>query len=485
MELKHKLSLPAGTAPDDFAQKSRYDVVLSPRSEHCKVMSVLTEIVEDRNPWWREPDHRVARSFPAVRDLQPVVFRHLRRFEERRALVIMGPRQVGKTTILLQTADDLLDSGWPPVNLTYFDFSDDRITEEVTARAVVATEPPGLDPDHPRAFLFDEIGSAPDWDRWLKQAVDLEQGRFVVTDSAATVIRQKGRESGVGRWDERWLEGLTLREFSHLAGHGREAAETLRRRPEVIEAYLQLGGFPEFALGALRAGGVDQALILRRLREGVVEKAILRDIARAVRDPEPVRSLFVYLMQASGGIWNARKRAGDLERDERSVSQWESLLEDTLLVSPLPRHARHAAASLRSRPKLYASDHGLVQAFSLPGRPDTELRGRVLETAVFRHLREVEREHAHVSHALSYYRDRQGLEADFVLDLPAGRVVVEVTGSRRVKADKLARLRRVGELVDAERLALVYGGLASEDVDGVLVTAAARFLLDPWETIAP
>lgn len=448
-------------------------------------MSVLTEVVEDRNPWWREPDRRVARSFPARRALQPMVVRHLRRFEERRALVIMGPRQVGKTTILLQAADDLLDAGWPSANVTYFDFSDDRITEEVTAREVVDTEPPGLDPDHPRAFLFDEIGGAPDWDRWLKQAVDGRHGRFVVTDSAATLIRQRGRESGVGRWDERWLEGLTLREFSLLAGRGREAAETVRRRPELIEVYLELGGFPEFALGALGAGAVDRALTLRRLREGVVEKAILRDVARAVRDPEPVRSLFVYLVQESGGIWNARKRAGDLGRDERSVSQWQSLLQDTLLVTSLPRCARHAAASLRSRPKLYAADHGLVQAFSLPGRPDAELRGRVLETAVFRHLREVEREHAHASGAISYYRDRQGLEADFVLELPGGRVVVEVTGSRRVKAEKLARLRRVGEHVEAERLVLVYGGLVSEEVDDVHVTAVARFLLDPWAVVAP
>jgi len=439
-------------------------------------------LVEEKNPWWKQPEQRAARAFPAKRDVQPRVVRHIRRFEDRRALVLMGPRQVGKTTVLLQTVDDLLDAGWPAANLTYFDFSDDRLTEEVSARAIVAVEPAGLDPHHPRAFLFDEIGSALDWDRWLKQAVDARHGRFVVTDSAATLMRQKGRESGVGRWDEWWLEGLTLRELALLASPGGEPVEALRRRPELVDQYLALGGFPEIVL---QAGALDAGLLLRRLREGVVEKAILRDIAREVRDPEPILALFVYLVQQSGGIWNARKRAGDLGRDERSVSQWQTLLADTLLITALPRHAQHAAASLRSRPKLYAADHGLVQAFAVAGHSDTERQGRVLETAVYRHLREVEREHAHSSGALSYYRDRRGLEADFVLELPKARIVVEVTSSRRVKKEKLERLRQVGEKVGALGLTLVYGGLVSEEVGGVRVTPAARFLLDPWRTVAP
>lgn len=448
---------------------------------HADVMNDWTGLVEEKNPWWRQPRHRVARSFPARRDVQPQVVRHVGRLNHRRALVLVGPRQVGKTTVLLQTADDLLDAGWPPANLTYFDFSDDRLTEELSARQVVAVEPEGLDPEHPRAFLLDEIGSAPAWDRWLKQAVDGRHGRFVVTDSAARLMRRKGRESGVGRWDEWWLEGLTLRELAHLEGRSEDAEAVIRRSPDLVDRYLTLGGFPEIVL---HGDSIETGLSLRRLREGVVEKAILRDIAREVRDPEPVRALFVYLVQQSGGIWNASKRATDLGSDERSVSQWQTLLGDTLLVTALRRYAPHAAASLRSRPKLYAADHGLVQAFAVATHSDAERQGRVLETAVFRHLREVERAHAHLSGALSYYRDRRGLEADFVLELPENRVVIEVTSSRRIKAEKLNKLRAVGEKVDARRLVLVYGGLVSEEVEGVQVTPATRFLLDPAKAVA-
>ena len=61
------------------------------------------------------------------RDLRLHILRRLGEVAERRAVLILGPRQVGKTVLLLQLADDLLAKRWLPQNLTYFDFADDRI----------------------------------------------------------------------------------------------------------------------------------------------------------------------------------------------------------------------------------------------------------------------------------------------------------------------------------------------------------------------
>jgi hypothetical protein len=128
----------------------------------------LRAIAEDNNPWWRDSASRLARRYPFVRDLQAEVLPRLLDFEDRRATVILGPRQVGKTTLLLQTADMLLDRGWPAQNVTYFDFSDDRVTEPVTAREVVDIRPVGLDADHPRVFFLDEVHLAVE----IQQVVD-------------------------------------------------------------------------------------------------------------------------------------------------------------------------------------------------------------------------------------------------------------------------------------------------------------------------
>jgi uncharacterized protein len=441
----------------------------------------IAALATAQNPWWEHPRRRMASTFPIRRHLQPSVLQRLLRSDEHRALVLMGPRQVGKSTLLLQVVDDLLDRGWPPANLTYFDFEDERVTDAVTARDLVDVVPEGLDADRPRIFLLDEIARVPRWDRWLKQAVDRRTGRIVATDSAASLVRQAGRESGPGRWDEAWLEGLSFREFVGFARPETQAQSPAAPSPRFLEPYLLQGGFPEYATWRTPAQSDDSQAIFRKLRQDVVDRALLRDLAREVDDPDPLRALFVYLVQASGAILNVAKRASDVGHDARTVGKWLRLLEDTLLLVRLPRFAEHPATLLRARPKVFAADHGLVNAFALLDPNEPEVRGRVFETAVFRHLREVQR--ADSSVRLSYFHDGRQLEGDFVVQLPNSTVAVEVTSSPRPKREKLERLRAVSRKVHADRRILVHGGMVEHDDDKVTMMPLFRLLSDPDEAL--
>ncbi len=432
---------------------------------------ILADLLQDQNPWWRDGAIRRARGYPVRRKLQPKILNRILRVDDRRAVVLLGPRQVGKTVLLLQLADDLLKKGWPAQNLTYFDFSDDRITSEVTAREVVEAEPVGIDSSYPRVFLLDEIRSAPSWDLWLKQAVDARAGRVVATDSAARLLRDGARESGQGRWDEIYMEGLTFREFIRLHGGPEEEVETvLRRAPNLHERYFALGGFPEYVLQE------DFPEVRRRLRSDIAERAILRDLSGLGVDVERVKDLFVYLLQDSGAELNAEARARDLNADARSVRDWARLLTDTLLISSLERFNRNAAAGLRSKSKIYASDPGLVVAFAPLPVQDLTVRGRVFEAAVFRHLREAARE---LEGRLTFFRHREDLEIDFVLEDPRGLVAIEVTSGMRVRADKAERLRQAAKELGADRRILIHGGVIEETGKEVEAVAIQRFLLDP------
>ena len=431
----------------------------------------LTSLLQDQNPWWRDGAIRRAKGFPVRRDLQPEILSRIGRLDDRRAVVLLGPRQVGKTILLLQLADDLLEMGLPPQNLTYFDFSDDRITEEVTAREVVEAQPAGLEQEHPRVFLLDEIRSAPRWDLWLKQAVDARVGRIVATDSAARLLRDGAQESGQGRWDEIYIEGLSFREFVRLHGEpGEEVEARLRLVPNLHERYLALGGFPEYVLSE------DLPEVRRRLRSDIAERAILRDLAGLGVDVERVKDLFVYLLQDSGAELNAEARARDLKADPRSIREWVRLLTDTLLVHPLNRFSRNAAAGLRSRSKIFAADPGLVMAFATLPVQDPTVRGRSFEAAVFRHLREAARE---LEARLGYYRQREDLEIDFVLEDRQGLVAIEVTSNPRLRADKLERLRWAARDLGTARRLLIHGGVLDEMAEGTEAITLQRFLLDP------
>lgn len=432
----------------------------------------VESVAEAQNPWWRAPAQEYpAERFPVRRDVQPRVLEHLLRSGERRALVIHGPRQVGKTVLMLQTAEDLLRHGWPAANITYFDFSDDRLpASSISPRQIADLHSTGFVKDSPRIFLFDEISRAERWTEWLKQAVDSSVGRFVLTDSAASLIRDQSRESGFGRWDEISMEGLSFSEFLRLQRPGDSAESVLELLPNATARYLAAGGFPEHA----RNEAFED--VRRRLRADIVDRAIMRDLVLLGVDVVQARALFVYLVQASGSIFDAAARAREVGADPRSVRNWCRLLEDAKLLASLTRRTSYPSARLRSKPKIYASDHGVVAAFAPIPDPlqAPQVRGAVIEAVVFRHLREAS---DRLKGELSYFREGERLEIDFVVDLPDGVVAVEVTGSADV-IPKLPSLSTAARAARADRMLLVHGGAERRERNGIRTIPLPYFLLN-------
>jgi uncharacterized protein len=239
-----------------------------------------------------------------------------------------------------------------------------------------------------------------------------------------------------------------------------------------ISNALSVGGFPEHALS------VDYYQVRERLRADIADRAIRRDLLRLAVDVERLRALLVYLVQDSGAILNAATRGRDLGADPRSVSHWVNLLEDTSLITRLPRYAGSAAARLRSQPRIYASDHGLIAAFTPGGslERDENVRGRTVEAVVYRHLRELARS---VRAEIAFFRRNDDLEAHFVLDLDVGRIVIEVTGTSDPAGRKFNRLIRVGEILKTKNMVLIHGGMADALNPPVLSFSLPRFLVEP------
>jgi predicted AAA+ superfamily ATPase len=446
----------------------------------------LIELLHDLNPAWRDARARISNRFHVRREIHGVLLQHLSS-SQRRAAVLVGPRQVGKTTLLLQLADDLLDKvGVAPANVTYFDFSDDRLPiEGVSPRDVVDVAPPGLQSDQPRFFLFDEVSRGGRWAEWLKHAVDARHGRFLVTDSAATLLRQAGRESGLGRWDEYRIEGLSMPEYLALQPGQGSPQQKLAALPDPFGRYLSLGGFPEHAV----ADSFSEAR--RRIREDTTDRAIRRDLLRFDVDVERIRELFVYLVSDSGAIFDAAARARLLQRpesspvDRRSLEKWIARLEDTRLIVRLDPFARAATGKLagRSYPKLYAFDHGLVVAFSGVADPlgDPSVLAPSLEATVFRHLRGcVDRTNL----GLAYLRDKQGLkEADFVVhEGRRVRALVEVTVAKDPDK-KLEQMAKLARDLKAPRSIVVHGGLQERREGAVWFAPAPAFLMNASDWI--
>ena len=256
------------------------------------------------NPWW---------SGGGVREdygqLRPRAY--FERFAElveqtgvRRAVVLMGPRRVGKTVMLHHVIARLLASG----NIASQDIAYASLDQPLYARLSIEeiaeeVRQASGNPNGPRVLFLDEIQYLADWERHLKAFVDAHPGiRCVVSGSAAAALRLKSMESGAGRFTDFLLPPLTFHEFLDLQGiEGLvEVGSDGAYRPLDLEQlnrhfvdYVNFGGFPEAVFSpAIRT---DPA---RYIGADIVDKVLLRDLPSlyGIQDVQELNALFMTLV---------------------------------------------------------------------------------------------------------------------------------------------------------------------------------------------
>jgi predicted AAA+ superfamily ATPase len=462
-------------------------------------MSVSPEILtalQAQNPWWGVAYRLGPGPFPRRRDPFESLRSRLADLRRRRALLLLGPRQVGKTVLLEQIALRFLNDGWAPGNLILFNFADARVrtrAPDLHPEDLTAFTPPGYLHEHPRLLLLDEIHWVTGWQHWLKQVVDADARsttsmlRILATDSAASVLKQATVESGQGRWDELRIWGLNFREYLRFLSFEGEDEETVySRTPGEFSRYLAKGGFP-----AIVADDPSEQ-VRRDIREDIAERALRRDLLAldpehsGRLDVERVRRLFVMLIQDSGSIWSRESRASDLSAHPETVTSWLQILEDACLVhriEPLVLSAGIPSAKRRlaAKPKIYAADHGLIPAFTLDAFPmaQQKVRDRVAETVVLRHLLDlIDRSEVH------YFGDQKSgktREIDFVARFGSTLTAIEVTSSVSIDSQERRTLLETAADMGADRVILIHGGTIETKADDLWLLPLDRFLLDPQQ----
>ncbi len=443
-------------------------------------MSILSEIIADANPWHHWPD-----SIPSASQLpRRAAFQTLRTRlidpSDRRAQVLRGPRQVGKTTLLLQLIAELLREGVDARRVLFFDFSVARLRGTPSRWDLLAATAGG--PDSMFCF-FVEISRAATWNQWLKQAVDKGQHRFVVTDSSAALLRAGGRESGLGRWDETLLEPLTYVEWLHLQGGAHEDVESiLARLPGAFYRYLANSGWPEFRL-------TSAVNVRQRLRADIADRAIHRDLAHRGLDLDRVLQLFSYFAQKSGRSTSIANLARSVEpsTDQATVRRWLEALTDSALLWQLRNVGSNSLRAAFSDAKTYVCDPGIIVAFSPLSEPlhDPETKGAAFEAVAYRQLRELQREHGG---ELGFFRAGKSAangksaakEIDFVYITQGHRIAIEVKSGTPSDKD-IKKFMTATDLFGATRRFVLHGGGLDRSLraSGVQVLPMQSFLLDP------
>jgi predicted AAA+ superfamily ATPase len=359
-----------------------------------------------------------------------------------RALLLSGARQVGKTTLLLQTIEALIESGVPPGKILYATF--DHPLVKLAGLDALLNLWKEIEPksDGVEYLFLDEIQYTKDWQTWLKHQVDFQKHRRIAVTGSATPLVTEGQESGVGRWYNLPLATLSFYEYlqiKKIPGPNLPAVSSLNQlfdwRPAqfalVVEnarslvahfhEYLLRGGFPQTAM----VESIPQAQKL--LREDIVDKVLKRDMTAlfGVRRVLELEQTFLYLCMHDGGLLDMTALCSSLEVKKPTANNFITLLENTHLIHRLAPFG-YGKEILRARYKVYLADAAIAPSVMLKGKSlleDNAALGVAVETAFFKH---VFTRYYSRNVAFNYWRGKKDHEVDIIASVEGRLVPFEV-----------------------------------------------------------
>src|SRR5712691_6054747 len=324
------------------------------------------------------------------------------------AVVLLGPRQAGKTTLALEIGEQQAS--------VYLDLEDEdgRVKLSNPARYLA---------DHERELvILDEVHRVPELFQRLRGIIDRGRrrgkanGRFLLLGSAAMDLLKQTGESLAGR-----ISYLELGPF-----------DALEIDPVAIETLWVRGGFPRSFL----AESGDLSMEWRR---DFIRTYLERDVPQfGSRIPaETLRRFWTMLAHNQTQILNAANLARGLGVDGKTVAGYLDLLVDLLLVRRLPAWHRNVGKRLVKSPEVYVRDSGIAHALlGLRSKEDVlghPVAGQTWETLTIETLIATAPEGTEAS----FYRTAAGAEIDLVLALPNRQLwAIEIKRSSAPKVEK-------------------------------------------------
>ena len=380
-----------------------------------------------------------------INEINPPIFprgiqpRVLDALADTPVVLLIGPRQAGKTTLVRHLA------GSTRRYLTL----DDEVT-----RVAANEDPVGLIRSIDTAVI-DEIQRAPGLLLAIKKTVDEDRrpGRFLLTGSANLMALPKVADSLAGRMETLVLLPLAQAEIASTPGPSMSWLDTLfggnmltAIAPKVGDALVEQvtrGGYPE---ALTRTDSRRRKTWAKQYIDALIQRDI-KDIA-SIDKLDQVPRLLKALSQTAGQLCNYSQLGGQVGIDHKTASKYIAVFEQMYLMQRITIWSGNRLSRLLKTPKLQFLDSGLLSVLldysnTLAQR---KLFGQLLESFVFADLRK-QITWADGDYGIFYYRDKDQNEVDFVIENASGEIIgIEVKAAASVSVSDLVGLKKLASV---------------------------------------
>lgn len=350
--------------------------------------------IKFENPWWETS--KIDKFYGSMRRREyfQLLFPLITEKEIKRALVLMGPRRVGKTVLLYHSIDELLNIGIKPKSICYFSIETPLYNgvylEELLNLFININNHKSSSELY---VFFDEIQYLKNWELHLKSLVDSYHNiKFIVSGSAAAALKLKSQESGAGRFTEFNLPPLTFHEFLTLTENENLISEKpddskwyistdIKRLNEKFVDYINYGGYPELSLS-----DAIQSDPGRYIRNDIIDKVLMRDLPSlyGIGDIQELNSLFTYIAYNSGGEMSLDGISQNAGIAKNTIKKYLTYLEAAFLIKIIHRIDQNAKKFKRANYfKVYLTNPSLRSALFSPLTAADSFIGNMVETAIF------------------------------------------------------------------------------------------------------
>jgi predicted AAA+ superfamily ATPase len=357
--------------------------------------------IQTENPWWKPPftiseEDLSFRRRAYFKLFMPLVVET----SVKRAILLMGPRRVGKTVLIHQAIQEIINANYDPRRLCYLSIDHPLYNgcglQELLEHYGEATK---LDISNEQAFVFfDEIQYLKDWEVHLKVLVDdYPNIKFIASGSAAAALRLKSNESGAGRFTDFLLPPLTFHEYLDLLGKldlikldiSEEAIQKggyyepvdINDLNQAFLHYLNFGGYPEVIFSE-----VIQADPARFVKNDIIDRVLLRDLPGlyGIQDIQELNHLFTTLAFNTANEVSLEQLSQNSGVAKNTIKRYIEYLEAAFLIRTVHRIDHNAKRFQRATFfKVYLTNPSIWSALFSPINESDDSMGGLAETAIF------------------------------------------------------------------------------------------------------